>query len=171
MKKKILRTSLFIFIGVCLGMIVWFGILKPVSGASQERSARPPLTKLPPIKNCVEHVKLVKADLVMQGESQVALLEVENEAYIGIVSISIDQIADRTKDSVVVSGFTPDKPPAVVIEPGARKAITLGNLSAHSPIRIGGAMFSDGTEEGCESSLKGMRESKHFHTKTADGPK
>jgi hypothetical protein len=112
----------------------------------------------------VEHVKLVKADLIMQGELQAAALELENTAYIGIVSITIDQIANKSKNGVTASGFTPDKPPIVVIEPGARKTLTLGSLDETSPIRIGAVMFSDGTEEGCGSSLKTMRELKTHDT-------
>jgi len=148
------------FIGVCLGASVWFGILKPANGASQERPKRPLLTKLPPIKNCLEHVKLVKAELIMQGDSQAASLELENQAYVGVVSISVETIVDKAKYGVVESGFTPDKPPEVVIPPGGRKTITLGNLGEKSAIRIGAVTFSDGTEEGCESSLKTMRDVK-----------
>ena len=63
-------------IGVCAGLLAWFSIFGPArSAASQENSKRPILTKLPPIKNCLEHVKLVKAELLMWGDSQVASLE------------------------------------------------------------------------------------------------
>jgi hypothetical protein len=135
-----------------------------VRGAAQEEPKRPILSKLPPIKNCVEHVKLVKAELKMLGENQVAALELENTAYIGVVSVSVDQTANNTKNGVTKSGFTPDKPPLVVIEPGEKATLELGNLDVNSPIRIGAAMFSDGTEEGCGSSLKTMRELKTHDT-------
>jgi hypothetical protein len=139
--------------------------LGPASGSSQERSNRPVLTKLPPIKNCTEHIKLIKAELRDRDGWQVAALEVENQAYVGVVSIQVEQIVNRGKNSIVETGFTPDKPPLVIIPPGERKTLTIENLGPKSPIRIGAAMFSDGTEEGCPSSLKDMRESKEFHTK------
>jgi len=101
--------------------------------------------------------------LVDQGGSQVAALEVENEAYVGVISISVEQLVNREKHSTVESGFTPDQPPLTVIRPSETKTITLGNLGAKAPIRIGGVIFADGTEEGCGSSLKSMRELKDFH--------
>ncbi len=162
--RTVTRTLMFVFIGVCLGGFVWFGILRPASGASQEKPKRPILSKLPPIKNCVEHVKLVKAELVMQGESQAAALELENTAFVGIVSISIEQIANKTKNGVTKSGFTPDKPPIVIIAPGERETLTLDNLDGNSPLRIGAAIFSDGTEEGCAGSLKTIRAVKTHDT-------
>jgi hypothetical protein len=161
----------FIALGVCLGVVSWLALLSPATGASQEKAPkRTFLTELPKIKNCTQHIKVVRAELLMQGDSQVAALELENEAYIGVVSISIEQIANKTKQGVVESGFTPDKPPMIVIPPGERKTITVGNLEAKSPIRIGGVMFSDGTEEGCESSLKTMRQLKDYNTQK-DGHK
>jgi len=158
------KSLVFLGIGVCLGVTAWFGFLKPAI-ASQEKPKRPGLSKLPPIKNCLQHVTVVKAELLMWGDSQVASVEVENQAYVGVVSISLEQIVDKHKNSVIETGFTADKPPLIIIPPGERKTITIGNLGANYPIRIGAVTFSDGTEEGCESALKEMRQSKEFHTR------
>src|ERR1043165_2645366 len=163
--RTVTRNLMVALVGVCLGAIVWFGLLRPASGAARQGSQRPLLTKLPPIKNCVEHVKLVKAELIMQGENQAAKLEIENTAYIGVVAITVEQMANRTKESVDKTGFTADKPPAVVIEPGKTVTLELGNLDANAPIRIGAAIFSDGTEEGCEGALKSIHLTKDFQTK------
>src|SRR5205807_1161801 len=158
-----MKTMMFVAIGVCIGSVVWFGLLGRAQG-SQDNPAHQRLSTLPPIKNCTEHIKLIKAELVYQGESQVAALEVENEAYVGVTSISIEQIVNRERHSIVPSGFTPDQPPQIVIPPGGRQTITLGNLGK-APIRIGAVMFADGTEEGCQSSLKSIHELKDFNTK------
>lgn len=168
--RSLTRTVVLATIGVCLGCVIWFGLLGRASGSPQEKPKRPTLSKLPPIKNCTEHIKLIKAELLMWGDDQVAALELENEAYIGVVAIYLDHIADKMKHGVMESRFTPDKPPMIVIEPGERKTITIGNLGANSPIRIAAVMFSDGTEEGCVSAVKVMRELKDFHTKKG-GPK
>jgi len=160
-----IKTVMFVVIGVSLGFVIWFGLLIRASGAAQQNPKRPVLSKLPEIKSCLEHIKLVKAELVNQGDSQVAVLELENQAYIGVISISIETTGDKEKHSVVWSAFTPDKPPLIIIPPGEKGRIAIGDLSAYSPIRIGGVMFSDGTEEGCEASLKSMRKLKEFHTK------
>ena len=160
MRTKILRSLLFICVGVCVGTAVWFSMVGRARGAAQEEPKRPILSKLPPIRNCAEHVKLVKAELKMLGENQVASLELENQAYVGVISISVETIVGKAKYGVLESGFSPDKPPVIVIAPGERKTITIGNLGSDSPIRIGAVTFADGTEEGCESSLKRMREMK-----------
>jgi hypothetical protein len=163
------KTVVFLAIGVCIGLVVWFALLGRATRASQEKSKRPALSKLPEIKSCLEHVKLVKAELVNQGDSQVAVLELENQAYVGVISISVETIVEKDKHSVVHSGFSPDKPPLIIIPPHEKGTIQIGNLAANSPIRIGSLMFSDGTEEGCASSVKTMREMKDLHTKK-DGP-
>src|ERR1044071_4487047 len=127
-----------IVVGLCIGLVVWFGFLGRETRASQETPERPLLTKLPPIKNCTEHIKLISAELVDRGSAQVAVLEVENEAYVGVTSISVEQLANRERHATVPSGFTPDQPPQIVISPGEKKTITLGYLGAKTPIRIGG---------------------------------
>lgn len=163
MIKKIMGC---IAVGVCLGVVGWLAFVRPATGASQEKAPkRPLLTELPKIKNCTQHIKLIKAELLMWGDDQVAALELENEAYVGVIAIYIDHIVDKMKHGVMESRFTPDEPPMIIIAPGEKRTITIGNLGANSPIRIGAVTFSDGTEEGCGSSLKAMRELKDFHTK------
>jgi hypothetical protein len=157
---------MFLAIGLCIGLVVWFAFLgRTAARASQEKSQRPALSKLPEIKSCLQHVKLVKAELVNQGDAQVAVLELENQAYVGVISISVETIVDKSKNSVVECGFSPDKAPLIIIPPHEKRTIQIGNLAANSPIRVGAVMFSDGTEEGCDSSVKTMREIKDIHTK------
>jgi len=157
-------------IGVCLGVFTWAALLRSVNGASQQKSKRPHFSALPKIKNCVSHVKLVNARLEDWGESQVAVFELENQAYVGVTSLSIEQIYKGGSNAVIESGFSPDKEPLIIIPPGGRKTAHIGNLEANSLIRIGSVMFSDGTEEGCASSLKEAREIKDRDTKKG-GPK
>jgi hypothetical protein len=167
-KKLLLFSSL----GIAFGVSLWFCYLVGPTKASQEPqvSRRPILSKLPPIKSCVEHVKVVKAELVNQGDSQVASLELENTAYIGVTSVSIDTIVGKANAAVVKSAFSPDKEPLVIIPPGKTITMTIGNLSENSRIRIGSVLFSDGTEEGCRTSLETMRKLKESDTKKGGKP-
>jgi hypothetical protein len=151
--------------GLCIGCVVWFG-LGPAKRA-QGQPQRPLLSQIPRIKSCVEHVKLVKAELVNQGDSQVIALELENQAYVDVIAISVENIYKGTKDSLTLSAFTPDKDPLIEIPVGGRKTITVGNLNPETLIRIGGVTFSDGSEEGCDSSLKTIRKIKDRDTKKA----
>ena len=155
MRNTLMTAS--VAIGICIGFTIWFVSLAPPSNASQEKPERPVLSKLPPIKNCVEHVKVVKTELSMQGDTPAAVLELENTAYVGIVSITVEQIANKTTNGVTRSGFSPGKPPIVIIASGEKQTIKFGNLDGNSPLRIGAAIFSDGTEEGCATSLKTIR--------------
>jgi len=163
------KTVMFLAIGVCIGLVVWFTFLGRAARASQEKPKRPVLSRLPEIKSCVEHVKLVKAELVNQGDSQVAVLELENQAYLGVIAISLETIVDKEKRGLVRSGFSPDKEALIIIPPHEKETIRFGNLGANSPIRIASVMFSDGTEEGCESSIKTVRDIKDRNTKRS-GP-
>jgi hypothetical protein len=156
---------MFLAIGVCIGLVAWFALLGRATRASQERSERPVLSRLPEIKSCVQRVKLVNAELVNQGDSQVAVLELENQANVGVISISVETIVDQSKYSVVKSGFLADKEPLIIIPPREKASIQIGNLAANSAIEIGSVMFSDGTEEGCTKSLKTMHEIKDHDTK------
>src|SRR6266576_5265488 len=103
------RIVVFVAIGVSIGMVIWFALLGPATRASQEKLKRPHLSALPRIKSCVEHVKLVKAELEDWGGSQVLVLELDNQAYVGVISISVEQLGNKSKDSVIESGFSPDK--------------------------------------------------------------
>jgi hypothetical protein len=159
------KTVMFLAIGVCIGLVVWFALFGRATRASQEQSKRPALSKLPEIKSCVDRVKLVNAELVNRGDSQVAVLELENQAYVGVISISVETILDESKYSVVKTGFSPDKEPLIIIPPREKGSIEIGNLSPNSAIQIASVMFSDGTEEGCAPSLKTMHEIKDHDTK------
>jgi len=156
---------MFIAIGVCIGVVVWSALSGRATRASQEKSQRPALSKLPEIKSCVEHVKLVNATLVNHGDSQVAVLELENQAYVGVISISVETMVDKGKYSVVKTGFSPDKEPLIIIPPREKGSLEIGNLAANSAIQIASVMFSDGTEEGCTASLKTVHEIKDHDTK------
>jgi hypothetical protein len=163
--KSWTKVLLFPAVGVLLGSVTWFMFLGRSTVASQEQSKRPLLSNLPPIKNCLQHVSLVKAELLMMGDSQVASLELQNDAHVDIVSISIEQIAKRQRHATNRSGYAPDTPPASVIAAGQRTTLTLGNLDANSPIRIGAAIFANGEQEGCKSSLQEIHRLKDFNTK------
>src|ERR1043166_1144340 len=91
--------------GVCIGFVTWFGFLNHFTNASPQTQQRPLLKKLPPVKNCVEHIKIVSAELRMRGDFQVASIEVENQAYVGVISISIEQMVDKAKHAAVDSGM------------------------------------------------------------------
>jgi hypothetical protein len=150
--------------GVCIGVLCWIGPLNRMTIA-QDKTVKQRLTALPQIKSCVEHIKVTNAKLVDVGDSQVADLELENKAYVGVISIALEIWGHDAKNSVVWSAFSPDKEPQIVLAPGERGTMRIGNLSADLPIRVGSVMFSDGTEEGCETSKKTMRMLKDKDTK------
>lgn len=167
------KIVMFIACGVCIGLVIWFTLLGRETRASQEKaSKRQVLSAMPEIKSCVEHIEVVKGQLKTRSNgSQVAILELENKAYVGVTAVSVETTVGREKHTVTRSGFSPDKAPLIIIPPQERATIELSNLSANSPIRIASVMFTDGTEEGCEQSLKTMRLVKERDTKKGGGPK
>jgi hypothetical protein len=176
--KNYKRIALLMVFGACFGIGCLSGQLYRAMFVREQKVAfaraqnvdaipgtRARLSALPKIESCVKHVKLVNAELVDQGGSQVAVLELENQANVAVTAIAVEQWMDqRTKQAVTAGGFTPGKQPLTVIAPSKRYTIQLGNLSPIAPIRIGSASFADGTEEGCESSLESLREIKAHDT-------
>jgi hypothetical protein len=157
------RIVMFVGIGVCLGLVLWFGFLAKSIRAYQAGTAR--LSKAPRIESCVQHVTLVKAELVNRGAHQEVELELRNDAYIGIVALAIETTVGKEQHKVIASGFSPDQPPVVILQPQGMKKFSIGNLSQDSPIKIASVTFSDGTEEGCEDGLKTMRQVNELNKK------
>jgi hypothetical protein len=164
------KLQLFSLLGICLGVSLWFGYLGRAARASQQpdRPTRAVLSKVPQIKNCIEHIKLVKAQLLNQGEHQVASLELENDAYIGVTAISVETLGGKQKYTVIESGYSTDKEPLIIIPARGKKTVTIGNLFENCRLRIASVRFSDGTEEGCEMALQTMRKMKDHDTKKGE---
>ena len=89
---------------------------------------------------------------------------VENTSDLEIIAVSLESKKGKDTFTVLASTFEADEPTAL-IKPHETYILTmaLSNTSPNVPLQIGSVMYLDGTEEGCEPSLKLMRHSKTYH--------
>jgi len=157
---------LLILAGVVLSLTFFFG----VSGRSKSAKPEPNQKKevievLPEIISCVPSIRIVKAEIKNAKKENAAVeIEIENMSEIGLVAISLDSTKGGVSYSQTKSTFDSDSP-LVIAEP--HKTVTLkmevSNLFPGVPLRIGSVMFANGEEEGCEASIKEMRETRAEH--------
>jgi hypothetical protein len=153
LKRYLIPVVLGVFIG---------GALYAVSFANRSLLNQSSTTPAPEVVSCVKHIK------VMNRRVDAALakvfVEVENTSDLGVVAISLE--GKKGKDSYTVrpNTFEADEP-KVIIEPHARHTLSmeLANISSNTPLQIGSVVYADGSEDGCEASVKATRESKAYH--------
>lgn len=151
-----------ILIGISVGVVV-FGITSIARRRSRQEDSpqkREIVTTLPEIVSCVKKITVVKAELAHSGTPDAAVvLELENNAEVGITAIALATTQERETYEITHSAsFNDDGVPKIVIAPHSTSTITMAVLFPHASIQIGGVLYSDGTEEGCKSSLKTLHQ-------------
>jgi hypothetical protein len=151
------RYLLPVALGVLIG-VAWYAMSyanKPLLNQSKP-------TPAPEVVSCVKNIKV----LTRRVDATLAkvIVDVENTSDLGVVAISLE--GKRGKDSYTVrpSTFEADEP-KVIIEPHAKYALSIemANISSNTPLQIGSVVYTDGSEDGCEASVKATRESKAYH--------
>lgn len=162
-------------LAIALGVLVGLGLysIGSVRATKQDPVKQDLITEVPDIKSCVTSIKVIKAKIMQPDRANAALvIELENNSDIGIVAISIESKTERETYSEIKNTFGTEVPLAV-IEPHSIHIVRLplSNIRPGALIEIGSVMYMDGTEEGCQSSLESMRESKLSHENKAKSKK
>ena len=166
MRKRITGS---IMIGICIGLVSWFAVSVRMRASQDKGIKRPILTVLPEIQSCVNHLRVVKAELrTDENGDQTVAIELENNAYVDITAVAIETRKGSEKYEVTESGFSSDNEPLIIIPSHKRRTFQIGNLYVNVPVRIGSVMYADGEEEGCGSSLKTLHYTKDRDTKKAE---
>ncbi|MCU1267645.1 MAG: hypothetical protein JWM21_3963 [Acidobacteria bacterium] len=152
------QKLLIILCGVVVGVVV-FAITSIARRRSEQNTPaqkRETVTSVPQIVTCVKRLTIVKAELLQSGTPDAALVvELKNEAEVGITAIVLSTTRDRETYEITRSAsFSEDGNPKTVIEPHSSGKMTMALPFPQASIQIGGVLYSDGTEEGCKSSLK-----------------
>jgi hypothetical protein len=153
------QNLLFILAGVLIALALW-GV-----GWGRARRARQDAaqnkTVVPEIVSCVKNIRVVKAHVENPGTSNAfVVVEVENTANIGIVAIAIE--ARNGQEAYTVTHSHEES--KVVIAPHHTDTLNMAIMFPGAPIQLGGVMYEDGSEEGCDSALKTlhqMRDDQH----------
>ena len=163
---KYKRYILAILVGMCLGVGLYaISITKawPVNQNSPRQQV--PITSPPEVVSCVKTLKVMKRTIKDGGTPHASItVEVENTSDVGIIAVSLESKKGKNTYTVLANTFGADVP-MVVIKPHETYTLRmeLSNIFPNEPLQIGSVMYVDGTEEGCEVSLKAMRNSKTFH--------
>ena len=129
--------------------------------------ARKQQRPLPPVISKVRQLEVV--GVTVEGadeETAEAVIEIKNTSDKPVIAVAVEVGDEKDASGINRSGIREGElPPSVVIEPhGSTKVrFSLSNLKFYkpgTPIKIGGAMFLDGTEEGDEDTLGTMRRQK-----------
>lgn len=157
MKARI--RKIYYIAGFCLITLLIVGGVVAVA----RRQQRP----LPPIISKVKELKV--AGVTVEGADEAtaqAVIEIKNTSDKPVIAVAVEVGDGNDASGTNLSGIHEgDLPPSVVIEPhgSAKVRFSLSNLKFYkpgTPIKIGGAMFLDDTEEGDEDTLGTMRRQK-----------
>lgn len=155
-KRYLLAVSLGIFLG---------GIVYVVSFAQKQPPLQPKQVSLPEVLSCVRKVRVVNRTIENAGTPTAVLaVEVENTSDIGIVALSLDSVKGKDSYRVIRSTFEADEPTNIV-KPHETCILRmeLSNIAPNANLEIGSATYADGSEDGCDASLKAMRKAKERH--------
>lgn len=158
-RKKIVAP---ILIGACLAVALF--AIKTVRGKYHQEPQEPQGTKLvaPEITSCVKGVRVIKVDVTDYG---MVLLQVENLTDLGVIAVSFESEKDgETHTTIPHTPFkqTEQKEQIILIKPRDTTSVSIGQGSIFTgvPLNLGSVVYSDGTEEGCSSSLETLHEVK-----------
>lgn len=148
-----------------------FAQMSRVTSSRQETKR---VTKLPQITSRVKNIEVVSARVERESEPTAAVvIEIKNNTDKPVIAVTLESGNGKDAYGVTTNGFREgDEPPLVVMEPHGSIAVEmpLSNLTPGEPIKVGGVIYADGTEEGDDVTLKTMRSQKE-HYKAKDSKK
>lgn len=163
---KYMRYILAVLVGVCIGAGLYAISIAKAWPMNQDSSGQTVTHKSPPeVVSCAKNIKILKRTINDVGTPQASVtVEVENTSDLEIIAVSLESKKGKDTFTVLASTFEADEP-MPLIKPHETFILTMGlsNVSPNVALQIGSVMYLDGTEEGCESSLKTMRISKTHH--------
>jgi len=155
-KGKIIAT---ILIGICLGIGLY---TINVARAKYRRSTNPQQLTLPygmEVTSCAKGIRVLKAEVVKAGTPSATVeVQIENLSDFGIVAVAMDASKNGESYTVTLRSSFKETKPTVVIKPHETGSLNMQLFFGDVPLRIGSVFYENGTEEGCASSLKTLRE-------------
>jgi hypothetical protein len=164
-----------IILGVCVAASIYAALAH--GGKTRQRPQKTQIQTLPKMTSCVSALKVQSAFFRKpdpNSDSMELVLQLMNDSDTSIVAVSIEWTSkkDHTKQSLVTNSFGADTP-KILAAPHSlyEAAIPVNNLPSDASVQVGSVIFADGTEDGCTSSLKDLRELKSKHERKEKDPK
>ena len=171
MNRKIVISSL--MLGACLAVGVY------TLNVARAKYRRPiPITPqrlaLPygqEVTSCVEDIRVVKAEVInAQTPSETIEVQIENVSQLGILAVSLEATNGSESYTTTLRGSFKEDKPIVVIKSHGTGKLSMSLPFGDVPLRIGGVFYEDGTEQGCDSSLKTLHEIKENEKSKKEPP-
>lgn len=158
MKVNMKGIKVLLLVGALVVVVATvLGVITAKNSAKQREAAVGKQVKtLPPVSSKVQNVEVLAASLERAGAPDAtAAVEVRNNSNLDITSITLV----CGEGGVIDNGlFDPDNPRTII---AAYETKTLKmNLSEMTPgcsLQVGGVTYSDGSEEGLQTTLESMR--------------
>lgn len=154
--KRVLALSVLLSMTSVIGAVVYSRNFQQEPKVHQPALVKQP----PPVVSKIEGLQITEVRLVNQATDQAAIeIDVTNNRDSAVMSL--DFIWQHKGDSggIAIDGLLEEGNARIVIPPHTLKTFTwhLGEIPQGKTLFLGSAIFADGTEEGDQRSLEGMR--------------
>ena len=126
-------------------------------------------SEVPKIISNVKTLEIVEANLREEGTTNAFVeIKIRNNSDKPIIALALESGDENNAAGNMLNGFHyGDEPPTIIIQPHEtyQTDFPLANVMPGFPIRIGGVMYADETEDGDEITLKSMRRKKEHSKK------
>ncbi len=163
-----------VFVSLVAAAIVTFILLdRPTKG---QQNLPKKYSEIPQIISNVITLEIIELNLKKEGTTDAFVeIKIKNNSDKPIIAINLESGDEQNASGKTLSGFHDgDVPPSVAFQPHEifQVEFPLSNVMPGLPIRIGGVMYADGSEDGDEEILKTMRRQKESHKnkKTEESP-
>ena len=156
-RKRLLIYSL---LGICLGIGMYTLNLGRTRNSNISQTKQ--IAVYPSqVTSCTKQIKVIKAEIIDAGTTnEVINVQVENLSNLGVIAISLEATNGRESYTTTLrSSFRKDVP-TVVIKPHDIGTLDMSSPFGNVPLQIGGVLYDDGSEDGCDTSLKTLHEVK-----------
>ncbi len=117
--------------------------------------------EVPKVVSKVKDLEVSGVRLTREGEQTAALaIEIRNSSAKPVVAVSVESGDEKDASGVDINGDTSDGPPETIIEPYGTRTVEfpLSDVHPGKPVKVSGAVYADGSEDGEELSLRSMRQ-------------
>jgi hypothetical protein len=160
-KTESVSRYILISVSAVVAIISLLVVVNPKPRNSRKQEETKPLTVMPKVISKVKDLEVINTTLKRQGEpSAVVAIEIRNNSDKPIIAIAIESGDEQDASGVSLDGFKGgDEPPSIILPPHGTITMEMevSNLLPDKPLKVGGVMYADETEDGDELTRKTIR--------------
>lgn len=139
--------------------VLALGVMPEKHSSTGQQQAAKPAPKLPLIISNVKKLEVISATIQEEdGQYPAVVLEIRNKSDVAVTAILIESGDEINTSGISRQGDDEDGNPRVVIEPRGtiKMMMVLSDVIPGAALRVAGATYADGTEEGEKSALRSI---------------